>query len=106
MGRGASHLGGRVRSETLEHSGKKLVTSTHLVSVWRLMDGDKDAEWMPVQVGIVTHGSPHLGRCHLLVTGWSDLCPGGRDLTRCTSVFLNELKSWHAMVPSVCDSAT
>lgn len=88
----------------LEHRGIHLFISTHLVSVWRLMNGDKDAERMPVQDRTLTHVSTHLGRCHLLVTGERICCPGGRDPTRCASVFLKELKFLHSRVPSVCGS--
>lgn len=41
------------------------------------MDGDKDAERMTGQDGILPCVSTHIGKCRLLETGGGLSCPGG-----------------------------
>lgn len=69
MGRRALLAGERGRAKALGPSGTKLVTSMHLASVRKLMDGEKDTKQMPVQDEILSHVSTHLARCHRVVTG-------------------------------------
>lgn len=101
-------MGGQGGAEPLEHSGARLVTSPHLAGIQRLMDGDKDAEPLPVQwqcTGILVYVSTHLGKCHLSVTSAGLSCPWGKEPTRCASVLLKKVQFLHSRVPPVCDSS-